>query len=252
MPVTRAQIRDKAIELLRSVHTGLSYSELASKIKEALPDANSHTISGTIWNLHEQRLGVIKPVRGLFILSRDRNGAQETLPTTLVRGRDETRFYTEFSIFLKGGLDDADNAIVLGGAGMRGSWSTPDVLGARTISPNAVIDLPPEIVSAEIKVGTSSSELLTGFGQACAYLLFSNKSYLVISKQTENEIKLRLDSLCGLFGLGLIEFDKDDETNPSFDIKWKATKHEPDMFYINEYLNGLLTESQKRELRLIR
>lgn len=36
----------------------------------------------------------------------------------------------------------------------------------------------PEIVSVEIK--TDTNQLITAFGQACAYKLFSHKVYLVI------------------------------------------------------------------------
>jgi len=98
-------------------------------------------------------------------------------------------------------LEDSDNAITMGGAGFWDKWSVPDVLGVRKSGHGAIAEWPTEITSAEIKVGTSTKELITGFGQACTYLLFSNKSYLVIPKQTNEELLDRLDALCQLFGI---------------------------------------------------
>ena len=41
-----------------------------------------------------------------------------------------------------------------------------------------------------------------------------------------------LDTL-GLFGIGLILFNAKDPQNPSFEIRVRAAKLEPDMFYAN-------------------
>lgn len=70
-----------------------------------------------------------------------------------------------------------------------------------------------EIVSAEAKVDTAS--LITAFGQACAYRLFSHKSYIVIPSESPEDDIARLDTLARIFGIGLILFDAKDPKDPS-------------------------------------
>lgn len=90
------------------------------------------------------------------------------------------------------------------------------------------------IVSAEIKTDTSG--LITSFGQACAYRTFSHKTYIVIPKSSSEDDKSRLESLCLIFGIGLIFFDSTNTQNPQFEIRVRPLKHEPDMFYVNKYM----------------
>lgn len=248
------QIRDKALELLKTTPNGIHYSELIHLIKQTLPDAKENTIYGAVWDLDKKfPKQVSKPARGLFKYisssATDKTEAVTTAFTPQASRGDESLFYDSFRDYLRGELGDSNNAITMGGAGFGDKWSTPDVLGVRKSSHGAIVELPTEITTAEIKVGTSTQELITGFGQACAYLLFSNKSYLVIPKQTNGEILDRLDALCRLFGIGLILFNKDNSTNPDFEIRNRAAKHDPDMFYVNEYLNRL-TKQQRHDLEL--
>jgi len=44
----------------------------------------------------------------------------------------------------------------------------------------------------------------------------------------------RLDALCRIFGIGLILFDAKSPDKPDFQIRVRAAKHEPDMFYVNK------------------
>jgi len=48
----------------------------------------------------------------------------------------------------------------------------------------------------------------------------------------------RLEALCMLFGIGLVLFDLDRET-PNFQIRVRAQRFPPDMFYVNEFAEGL-------------
>ena len=250
--VSRKEIKEKAIELLKSTPNGLHYSELTRKIKEALPEANENTIHGTIWNLDRtEPKEVYKAGRGLFMHVNYKLSKEKTLATVGIQHEreDESVFYDSFRDYLRGELGDCDRAITLGGSAFGEKWSTPDVIGIRKSARGAIIELPPEITSGEIKISTSSQDLITGFGQACAYLLFSNKSYLVIPKQTKDEIVDRLEALCGVFSIGLILFDKDNPSNPDSEIRTRSTKHNPDMFYVNYYL-GMLSEEQRNKLGL--
>jgi hypothetical protein len=91
--------------------------------------------------------------------------------------------------------------------------------------------MPTEIVSAEIKLDANG--LITAFGQACAYRLFSHKSYIVVPLNSSEDDIARLDTLARIFGIGLILFNASDPKSPEFEIRVRAAKYEPDMFYVN-------------------
>ena len=243
----RKRIRESALKILRDSPEGLRFSELKWKIKEALPNANPHTIEGSIYNLQQLYTEITKPSRGLFKYDPSRQTAQgnpkSDVESSLGREQDESAFYEPFRKYLIEDLEDAKRAITLGGSSFGEKWSTPDVLGAYTSNHKDIIKrLEPEITSAEIKITTNPQELITGFGQACAYLLFSHKSYLVIPRQSGVDVADRIDSLCLLFGIGLILFNRENDENPMFEIRSRATKHHPDIFYVNYYLNRLREE----------
>ena len=52
----------------------------------------------------------------------------------------------------------------------------------------------------------------------------------------------RLDSLCMIFGIGLIVFDAQNLDEPAFKILTRAARHEPDMFYVNKYVREVADE----------
>jgi len=58
----------------------------------------------------------------------------------------------------------------------------------------------------------------------------------VVPKNSALEDIARLDSLCRIFGIGLIIFDSNNISSPEFEIRVRASKHEPDMFYVNKYM----------------
>ena len=132
------------------------------------------------------------------------------------------------------------HAISLGGNKFKDKWGTPDVIGKRESKRSDIIQGATEIVSAEIK--TETYQLVTAFGQACAYKLFSHKVYLVVPKQASNEEISRLDSLCLIFGIGLVTFDADTPAAPDFRIQTRPARHEPDLYYTNKYM--LLIEKE--------
>jgi hypothetical protein len=92
-------------------------------------------------------------------------------------------------------------------------------------------------VAAEIKL--DMSQLVTAFGQACAYCLFAHKSYLVIPVNAPQDEIDRIDSLCQVFGIGLVLFDSNDPEDPDFQIRVRPQKHDPDMFYVNKYMKQI-------------
>ena len=90
--------------------------------------------------------------------------------------------------------------------------------------------------------GQAALVSITAFGQACAYRLFSHKSYIVVPVDSPEDDIGRLDTLGRIFGIGLILFNAKDPQNPSFEIRVRAAKHEPDMFYVNRCMR--LVEDQ--------
>jgi hypothetical protein len=137
---------------------------------------------------------------------------------------------------LKNDLDEATVALPLGGAGFQKKWGTPDVVGVYKPLASHRIKFDLEIVSAEIKI--DPYQPVVAFGQAAAYRLFSTKSYIVMPTAISAEDYGRLESLCILFGIGLVLFDGSPPV-VNFQIRVRAQRFSPDMFYVNEFAERL-------------
>ena len=238
MTTRREIITTKAIQILKSGQDGLRYSDLVRRLQAELQDVPVNTINGTVWNL-DLRLPseVYKPARGLFRHTDFRDLAageeKQDIPVHGERIR-EAEFYRPFADWLVNELEECTKAIPLGGNRFKDKWGTPDVIGIREPRPSDIIKPPIDIVAAEVKIDSGS--LITAFGQACAYKLFSHKTYIVVPKDSPEEDIARLDALGRIFGIGLILQDTTSPKTPEFEIRVRATKHEPDMFYVNKYM----------------
>ena len=238
MATKKEKIISKAVELIKSNPNGVRYSELATKIQQEFPDISIKTIYGTVWNL-ETRVSteVYKPARGLFRHTTFKNAEiveeKREVPSRVEKIKEED-FYESFADWLVNELEECTKAIPLGGNKFKDKWGTPDVIGIREPRKSDIVKPSTEIVSAEIKIDISN--LITAFGQACSYKLFSHKSYIVIPNESSEEDIARLDALCRVFGIGLILIDRYSPETPQFEIRVRATKHEPDMFYVNKYI----------------
>lgn len=244
MPTRREQIKSKAVEILKGDSQGVRYSPLVRMLKEAFPDIPSKTIHGTVWNLGVTlSREVYKPERGLFRHTsfKDTEVPTEGVPITPTGTEiNEEEFYQPFANHLEGS-GVCTKAIKLGGSRFGGRWGTPDVIGVWKTLPSDPIK-GTIIVSAEIKYDPSASGLIAAFGQACAYKIFSHQVYLVIPKDSRNEDQDRLESLCLIFGIGLILFDRTNHDEPGFEIKVSPLKHEPDLYYVNKYMKIIENE----------
>ena len=238
MATKREKITLKAIEIIKANPNGVRYSELVRKIQEEFPDIPVNTIHGTVWNLDIRTPEeVYKPARGLFRHTKFREveiseGEREISPT--VEKIKEEDFYQPFADWLVNELEECTKAVPLGRNRFKDKWGTPDVIGIREPRKSDIIKPSTEIVSAEIKI--DAGNLITAFGQSCSYKLFSHRSYIVIPKESPEEDLARLDALCRIFGTGLILFDNTNPKTPGFEIRVRAAKHEPDMFYVNKYI----------------
>ncbi|MBX3042862.1 MAG: hypothetical protein KIT33_12080 [Candidatus Kapabacteria bacterium] len=237
------QIRKIALEVLEGKPEGIRYSDLKRKILEQNNSFNPNTISGATWDLEATFPDkVYKPDRGVFRLlkfTEDFATQPDQQPTAAVKTSKkksikEEDFYQPFADWLVNELEECTSAIGLGGNIFRDKWGTPDVVGVRETKRSDIIQFPTEIVVGEIK--TDSNGLITAFGQACAYRIFSHKSYIVVPNNSQIEDITRLDTLCRQFGIGLILFDNQSPEDPQFEIRVRAIKHEPDMFFVNKNL----------------
>jgi hypothetical protein len=233
------QILQLALNELEAEPNGIRYSQLVRRIREKNSNFKINTIHGTIWNLQERRNeDVYKPSRGLFRLVKYKEPDSDNLRADLVekpaRRIWEEEFYEPFADWLVNDIEECTKAIALGGSRFGPKWGTPDVLGKRESKRSDIIQAPTEIIAAEIKPDVS--QLVTAFGQACAYCLFSHKSYLVIPDKSPDDEIARIDSLCQIFGIGLILFDADCPESPNFTIRCRARFQQPDLFYANRYL----------------
>ena len=239
------RIKETALDLLAANPDGLRYSEMRKLIAKKDSKFNINTVGGCIWNLDSQYPDLVyKPSRGFFRLVEYKDPEsdslkKEVLPPEPVKVR-ESDFYEPFSNWLQNDVEDVTQSIPLGKNWFKDKWGTPDVIGKRESKRSDIIQAPIEIVSAEIK--TETSQLITAFGQVCAYKLFSHKCYLVVPKQSSQDEIARLDSLCQLFGIGLVLFDASNPTDPDFGIRVRPTKSEPDLFYTNKYMSRIEKE----------
>ena len=208
--------------------------EMARAVREALPHIPNNTIQGTLWNMDVKLPDrVFKPARGLWLHAKFRETVQAELPKAppIKEKVSEKAFYEPFANWLVTELEECTKAIPVGGNIFKDKWGTPDVIGIRESRSSDIVKFPTEIVCAEIKVDTAG--LITAFGQACAYRLFSHKSYIVVPVNSPEDDIGRLDTLSRICGIGLILFNADDPKAPKFEIRVRAAKQDPDMFYVN-------------------
>ena len=247
MPTQQEKIIKKAYEILENQPNGIRYADLIRKISEELPEIKINAIRGTVWVFKqkidkEQIKDALRPEKGLYILKK--YFKEDEIKDETRKKIKEEDFYKPFADYLVNDLEECTKAIPLGGNKFQDRWGTPDVIGTYRILGLGHIQPPIEIVSAEIKIDIG--QLITSFGQACSYKLFSHKVYLAIPKEANGADIKRVESLCLKFGIGLILFDRNNKENPAFVILTRAIKNEPDYFYLNKYLK--LIEDKTIEL----
>jgi len=232
------EIQELARTIIKASPGGIRYSVLVAQIAAKTSETPKNTIHGAVWDLDKTFTGeVLKPSRGLFTFAA--NGQVPLAKSTQAQQEPpakESDFYESFAEWLKNDLDEATEAVALGGAGLKGKWGTPDVIGMFKPIPSNRVRFEPEVLSAEIK--TNPSEAITAFGQAAAYRLFSHKVYLVMPGTLTEEDQSRIEALAILFGIGFVLFDVDTE-EPNYRVRVRAQRFSPDMFYVNEFADRL-------------
>jgi len=239
MPTQREKIIAQTGRVLEKFREGIRYSALVSEVRQKLPGVALNKLRWEVWWWLKKDKDIARPERGIYIFKKYlKEGWERKISQSKSRRRlaDETLFYQPFADFLVQDLAECTIAKPLGGNKFGDKWGTPEVLGTYKVSNIESINPPIEIISAEIKA--DPNQLITAFGQACSYKLFSHKVYLVIPKIAEKDIE-RVESLCLNFGIGLVLFDSNKSKDPRFEIRARAIKGEPDYFYIHKYFESL-------------
>lgn len=242
----KKKLREMMLQFLDKSPDGLRFSELAKLAQEqGPPGTNRNTIGACIRELPIHHADEVhKPAQGLYQLLKYADSAVPTTPSApipqLAMKAKESDFYVPFADWLVNDIEDATSAIPLGGNKFKDKWGTPDVIGKRQSGQADLVKGPTEIISAEIK--TDTQQLVTAFGQACAYKLFSHRAYLVAPSHAHAEEMSRLDSLCQIFGIGLVTFNVNKPQEPDFRIRVRPARHEPDLFWTNKYVRAIADE----------
>jgi hypothetical protein len=208
---------------------------LVRRIADDNPETPRNTIQRAVFDIGTRFPNEIhKPSRGLYkpVNSGTGEGNGPVPPPKL----NEADFYQPFADWLKNELDEVTVAVPLGGAGFQKKWGTPDVVGVYRPLASHRIKFDVEIISAEIKI--DPQQPVVAFGQAAAYRLFSAKVYVVMPKTILPEDYSRLEALCMLFGIGLVQFTPQPQ-EPEFKIRVRAQRFSADMFYVNEFAERL-------------
>ncbi len=238
------KITEAVIGILKGHPAGLRYTDIVKKVKEILPEQKENMITGVMFQIDINNPEDIYKIKRGFYRHRyfvNANENEHITPHDVAHNAlREQDFYQSFADYLRVELEECTEAIVLGGNRFGGRWGTPDVVGKYKSRDTDVVKRETEIVTAEIKIDTQS--LITAFGQACAYLLFSHKVYIVIPRNSPEEDISKLESLCLVIGIGLVIFDSTDKQNPNFEIKTRPIKREPDIFYVNKYMRMIEQE----------
>jgi hypothetical protein len=224
----RDDIRREILSALKKEY--LEDETLLDKVKQELPDLGKgwkSKIRNEIKILLNQDNRIERKKRILGMVG-------DQVPVT-----DEAQLYRPFAEFLEKDVHECTNAIKLGGNVLQEKWGTPDVVGYFRVSPGVKYKSQQIVsfVSAEIK--SDPNKPVEAFGQACAYLRFSHKVYLVLPLTITEDDKQLIETLCGIVHIGLVFFDPSDKKNPRFQIRMRPEPHEPDPIMLNVVLDKL-------------
>src|SRR6185503_5563154 len=194
-----------------------------------------------------------RPSRGLWMLKKFSEkelvadtAEPKTFSETQISKITEEQFYEPFAQWLVG-EDEINVAMFVGGNGFKSKWATPDVIGTYKTKKSDPLQFPIELISAEIKIDDAQS--ITAFGQACAYRLFSHKTFIVMPNTISKNDLNRLDALCVLYGMGLVLFALHPD-DPKFQMILRAQRLEPDSFFLNDFARRLRETNESEFNRL--
>lgn len=179
-----------------------------------------------------------RPSRGLYVPRTPVTAPVGTPVAPQTPNLHEEEYYPAVAQYLMNDLEEATKAIEVGGGAFMQKWGTPDVVGLYKAKHGSLLPFETEVVTVEVKVDPAANATITAFGQAAAYRLFSHKVYLFLPETMLEEHASRIESLCLLFGIGLVLFTPG-TLSPKFTIRVRAQRHSPDPYYLNEFAEKL-------------
>ena len=233
----------KAAEILKGKPGGLKAKDLKIELQKCLPSVKHNTIEGYVWKLDKISNGQISKLRrGFFVLKEYQSETNETVgldskDIEFHEDRDsishlpEEPFYPKFAEYLKK-IHECNKAVPSGSNRQGKKWENPDVMGwysELTFASQQLV-----LVSGELKTSSRWDDIVTGFGQAASYLLFSHKSYLAIPRQTNQDDKRKIEALCVILGVGLLFFDNNNVDDPKFEVGNRPIRREPDIYFLTK------------------
>jgi len=239
-------ICETAEEVLQKSPSKIRFRDLMKQIKKERPEFTNSSpkeIRNIIFEWKDKHPTIVyetlKHAKGYSHWFSDSDDKSYPAPSSFVQKGDEAKFYTPFAAWLEK-QKECTKAVSTGDKVRGKKWSNPDVVGVKK-SPGLGGAVNYELISAEIKTSTSTGELITGLGQACAYKLFSHKSYLVVPSNSKEDDLQRIKELCEQYDIGLIVFDKRNPDNPAFEIRCSAkSRGKPNPSYVNNSIKELL------------
>jgi len=237
----KEQVQSIAIDILEKNKSGLQFIDLVDKVKEGLNTSGisipDNTVKTYVQLLAKDKADhVDKPDWGTFRFKETEKAAKPT--ERKYKEKETQKLYKAFADWLQN-ENECTKAVAVGGKRFGDKWSTPDVVGKYELSQRALLKSETVIVSAEIKATTNTIDIISGFGQACAYKVFSHKVYVVVPSNTDKDMLRKLESQCSILGIGLVVFDIAELAEPKpemFARKVKAFSTTPDMYWSNEYM----------------
>jgi len=224
------------LEML-STKDQLERSTLVEETIRKYPNFNRNTVQSAIAGLTKDKK-IFQQERGLWTLAIEPSKIVDEEKATKIplsnEEKNEEKFYQPFADWLVNETGECNHVAVLGGKVLKDKWGTPDVIGYYREEDNARYrqNEITSFVSAEIKINPNSP--VEAFGQACAYLLFSHKVYLVLPDSISDSDKVRSEKLCSIVGLGLVLFNPKDHNFPDFKIRQRPILREPDATNLNK------------------
>ena len=239
------KIEQFVIDYLRKQAGSVARAKIIEAVLQGVEDSNYNGANATISSMWEKKI-IEQKGYGLWGLPGEGPGAREAgergktdQPNgaeSVTKELQESDFYQPFATWLVEDVGECTRASALGGKALGIKWGTPDVVGIYRVKDQGRYkrDQIISFVSAEIKVEKAAP--VTAFGQACAYLGFSHKVYLVLPLTMNDEDKRRVESLSQIVGLGLVYFNPAEKENPRFEIRVRPVVREPDASALNEIL----------------
>jgi hypothetical protein len=235
------EIKRSALNYLGQAKNGIRYMDLIKKVHDAAPETPINTVHGGVQALSSHS-DILRPSRGLWVHKKyagPLEAIRDTAAPVVELGADrvqEAQYYESFRYWLISDAEEVSDAVVVGGNMFKSKWGTPDVIGVHKPRAGDLIKFPIEIVSAEIK--TDPNQSIIAFGQACAYRLFSHKTYIVMPNTIGREDRERLEALCSIYGVGLVTFELTAQS-PNYQARVRAQRFEPDIYFANEFAREL-------------